>query len=219
MCSTSKPLRLARNGMRWGAQLCPAAASTRRRCAACSTPRRCASCSTRCCRMSTADRRHRLQPPARQPARRGDDHHVVLDGAVGGVGAGADIRPWRRPLRKAVHAPITIDHIMASAALPLFFPAVSVDDAWYGDGGDPALRAALAGAAPRREPGAGDLDALRADGRGIRLAGHRRLSAAGAGARRAAQRRVSRSDRPGHAAPRAAERSARRACRTDGGTA
>jgi NTE family protein len=48
---------------------------------------------------------------------------------------GQDIRPWTRPLRKAVHAPITIDHVLGSAALPLFFPAVSIGDAWYGDGG------------------------------------------------------------------------------------
>lgn len=48
---------------------------------------------------------------------------------------GHGIRPWKRPLRKAVHAPITIDHIMASAALPLFFPAVQVGNEWYGDGG------------------------------------------------------------------------------------
>jgi NTE family protein len=30
---------------------------------------------------------------------------------------------------------ISIEHIMASAALPLFFPAVSVDGQWHGDGG------------------------------------------------------------------------------------
>jgi NTE family protein len=30
---------------------------------------------------------------------------------------------------------MTVDHIMASAALPLFFPAVEVNGAWYGDGG------------------------------------------------------------------------------------
>jgi NTE family protein len=30
---------------------------------------------------------------------------------------------------------ISIQHIMASAALPLFFPAVSIDGQWHGDGG------------------------------------------------------------------------------------
>jgi NTE family protein len=48
---------------------------------------------------------------------------------------GAGINPWKRPLRKAVHVPITIDHIMASAALPLFFPAIRIGEEWYGDGG------------------------------------------------------------------------------------
>jgi NTE family protein len=48
---------------------------------------------------------------------------------------GSDIKPWDRALRKAVKANIGIDHIMASAALPLFFPAVRIGNAWYGDGG------------------------------------------------------------------------------------
>jgi NTE family protein len=48
---------------------------------------------------------------------------------------GRDIRPWRRPLRKVIRTHMHIDHIMASAALPLFFPAVCVDGHWYGDGG------------------------------------------------------------------------------------
>jgi NTE family protein len=32
-------------------------------------------------------------------------------------------------------ATMTVDHVMASAALPLFFPAVRVESQWYGDGG------------------------------------------------------------------------------------
>ena len=42
---------------------------------------------------------------------------------------------WERPLRKSHCCPIRIDHVMASAALPFFFPAIEVDGAWYGDGG------------------------------------------------------------------------------------
>ncbi len=42
---------------------------------------------------------------------------------------------WREGLRRGDRARLSIDHIMASAALPLFFPAVRVGDAWYGDGG------------------------------------------------------------------------------------
>jgi NTE family protein len=48
---------------------------------------------------------------------------------------GQDIRPWTRPQRKTVMAPITIDTIMASSALPIFFPAVQIGREWYGDGG------------------------------------------------------------------------------------
>jgi NTE family protein len=48
---------------------------------------------------------------------------------------GTDIRPWRRPQRRTVAAPITIETIMASASLPIFFPAVQIGSEWYGDGG------------------------------------------------------------------------------------
>ena len=42
---------------------------------------------------------------------------------------------WERPNRRSVQSQLTIDHVMASAALPLFFPAVRIGNAWYGDGG------------------------------------------------------------------------------------
>jgi NTE family protein len=42
---------------------------------------------------------------------------------------------WLRPHRVSIEAPLTIDHVMASAALPLFFPAVKVGESWHGDGG------------------------------------------------------------------------------------
>lgn len=48
---------------------------------------------------------------------------------------GKEIERWERPLRKSVHVPLTVEHVMASAALPLLFPAVEIEDAWYGDGG------------------------------------------------------------------------------------
>ena len=48
---------------------------------------------------------------------------------------GRDIEPWERPQRMTQVATITVEHIMASAALPLLFPAVQLGDAWYGDGG------------------------------------------------------------------------------------
>jgi len=48
---------------------------------------------------------------------------------------GSEIHEWQRPRRRARNAVITVEHVMASAALPLIFPAVRIDDAWYGDGG------------------------------------------------------------------------------------
>ena len=47
-----------------------------------------------------------------------------------------DVMPsWERPARKSHCCPLRVDHVMASAALPFFFPAIEVDGAWYGDGG------------------------------------------------------------------------------------
>lgn len=48
---------------------------------------------------------------------------------------GKNVELWKRPQRRPVMATICVDHVMASAALPLFFPAVQVEHAWYGDGG------------------------------------------------------------------------------------
>ena len=45
-----------------------------------------------------------------------------------------DIDTWRRARRCAVRAAITIDHVMASAALPILFPAIQLRDGYYGDG-------------------------------------------------------------------------------------
>jgi NTE family protein len=42
---------------------------------------------------------------------------------------------WERPQRKSHISALRIDHVMASAALPFFFPAIEVDGGWYGDGG------------------------------------------------------------------------------------
>jgi NTE family protein len=48
---------------------------------------------------------------------------------------GSGIREWERPQRQSRNTTLTVEHVMASAALPLFFPAVRLEDGWYGDGG------------------------------------------------------------------------------------
>jgi NTE family protein len=45
------------------------------------------------------------------------------------------IEEWERPQRKSVGCRLGVEHVMASASLPFFFPAVEVDGSWYGDGG------------------------------------------------------------------------------------
>ncbi len=46
----------------------------------------------------------------------------------------ADIQPWTRSTRIGVRARITLEHVMASAAIPVFFPPVALDGSFYGDG-------------------------------------------------------------------------------------
>ena len=60
---------------------------------------------------------------------------------------GGPFVPWSQPQRRTHHTRMTVEHVMASAALPLVFPAVRLGDSWYGDGGvrlsaplSPALR-------------------------------------------------------------------------------
>lgn len=48
---------------------------------------------------------------------------------------GDSISTWDRPMRRSVETRLCLEHVMASAALPLFFPAVELDGSWYGDGG------------------------------------------------------------------------------------
>jgi len=48
-------------------------------------------------------------------------------------GSGQNI--WNRSQVKAQATKLSIKHVMASSALPFFFPAVSIEDTWYGDGG------------------------------------------------------------------------------------
>jgi NTE family protein len=86
------------------------------------------------------------------------------------VQGSCDIQPWRRPRRRGTPTVLTVDHVMASASLPLFFPAVEIHGAWYGDGGirlaTPLSSAIHLGAsrilaiATRYERGAGEDEAV-----------------------------------------------------------
>lgn len=60
----------------------------------------------------------------------------------------SELPPWTRDARRVAEAgPISADKVMASAAIPILFPAVEIDGSWYFDGGlrqntpiSPALR-------------------------------------------------------------------------------
>ena len=44
------------------------------------------------------------------------------------------IQEWRRARRMGIRCGLTINHLMASAAIPTLFPAVKIDQHYYGDG-------------------------------------------------------------------------------------
>ncbi|MGE5468913.1 MAG: patatin-like phospholipase family protein [Ignavibacteria bacterium] len=46
----------------------------------------------------------------------------------------ADLEPWRRAQRFGAHVRLTIDHLLASSAIPFVFPAVKLHREWFGDG-------------------------------------------------------------------------------------
>ena len=48
---------------------------------------------------------------------------------------GRNLETWERPSRRAIETRLRVEHVMASSALPLFFPAVQIGDQWHGDGG------------------------------------------------------------------------------------
>jgi NTE family protein len=48
---------------------------------------------------------------------------------------GRVIDTFEGPNRRTVQADLTVEHVLASAALPFVFPAVKIEQRWYGDGG------------------------------------------------------------------------------------
>lgn len=46
----------------------------------------------------------------------------------------ADLEPWQRSQRFGAHARLTVDHLMASSAIPFVFPAVKINREYFGDG-------------------------------------------------------------------------------------
>lgn len=46
----------------------------------------------------------------------------------------ADLEPWKRTQRFGAHVKLGVDHLLASSAIPFFFPAVRLHREWFGDG-------------------------------------------------------------------------------------
>lgn len=77
----------------------------------------------------------------RRHLRAGRLHAVAVSATNYHTGAGVtffegapEIEPWTRSTRVGVRARLTADHVMASAAIPVFFPPVRLERTFYGDG-------------------------------------------------------------------------------------
>lgn len=72
---------------------------------------------------------------------RGSLHAVALSATSYATGQsmtwveGREISLWQRQQRRSESTRLTVEHVMASSALPMLFPAVRVGDQWFGDGG------------------------------------------------------------------------------------
>jgi len=77
----------------------------------------------------------------RRHLRAGRVRAVALSATSYHTGAGvtffegsSEVKPWTRTTRQGVRARLTLDHVMASAAIPVFFPPVRISGRFYGDG-------------------------------------------------------------------------------------
>jgi NTE family protein len=84
---------------------------------------------------------HRRLPGIAENLKRGDLRAVAMTTSSYSTGQsitwvqGRGIALWDRAHRRAALRDLDVCHIMASAALPIFFPAVEIEGRWYGDGG------------------------------------------------------------------------------------
>jgi NTE family protein len=77
----------------------------------------------------------------RRQLRAGRLHAVAVSATNYHTGVGvtffegaAEIEPWLRSTRMGIRQRITHEHVMASAAIPVFFPPVALHGSYYGDG-------------------------------------------------------------------------------------
>ncbi len=61
--------------------------------------------------------------------------HYLTGSTVTFYDGASDLQPWVRTGRVAFRERLTIEHVMASAAIPMFFPPVSIAGRPFGDGG------------------------------------------------------------------------------------
>ena len=69
------------------------------------------------------------------PVGRGDT--ILMDNGLitlVGSASAAEVEGWRRTQRVGVRSPITVDHLLASSAIPFVFPAIKIHREFFGDG-------------------------------------------------------------------------------------
>jgi NTE family protein len=130
------PSSLLRHVMAWSARLMLGAASRRVQAQSMVDPTPLCTMLERILKPS-----HRHLPGIEQNLARGELKAVAVTASSYSTGQSVTwvqgIQPdrWEQGHRKMVRCKLRIDHILASAALPLLFPAVRINRRWFGDGG------------------------------------------------------------------------------------